>query len=97
MTAQVVLHDLAVEDFQQTWGAPFKYLISSEVNANCALNYVCMMAYAHLLVAVQLSSSSDPLLHLGYMNVNKESPEYDGASMFYHYDSGENTFSPLRS
>lgn len=56
-----------------------------------------MMAYAHLLVAVQLSSSSDPLLHLGYMNVNKESPEYDGASMFYHYDSGENTFSPLRS
>jgi hypothetical protein len=36
MTAQVVLHDLAVEDFQQTWGAPFKYLISSEVNLNCA-------------------------------------------------------------
>jgi hypothetical protein len=30
---------------------------------------------------VQLSSSSDPLLHLGYMNVNKESPEYDGAYM----------------
>lgn len=35
MTAQVVLHDLAVEDFQQTWGAPFKYLISSEVNPKC--------------------------------------------------------------
>ena len=95
MTAQVVLHDLAVEDFQQTWGAPFKYLISSEVNPNCLFLYETL--HAHLLVAVQLSSSSDPLLHLGYMNVNKESPEYDGASMFYHYDSGENTFSPLRS
>lgn len=50
MTAQVVLHDLAVEDFQQTWGAPFKYLISSEVNPNCAYNFACIMAYAHLLV-----------------------------------------------
>jgi vacuolar protein sorting-associated protein 13A/C len=55
MTVQVVLHNLAVEDFQQTWGAPFKYLISSE-----------------------LSASSDPLLHLGYMNVSKDSPEYSG-------------------
>jgi len=34
MTSEIVIYELNLEDFQQTWGDSFKYLISSQVELN---------------------------------------------------------------